>query len=294
MNNYKIYTYQPGFDAEQAQIGIQVALEWTWPFAYDLDDLLKIHSQPEFDPETHLYCFLENEMVGYLTLTPLSTTETEGAILSINFPRMKSGIKTVAPLLMEKALEFARKKGFRKVVGRVSSMNPIEIHWVEQAGFKLYDWGHKVYYQYELAHGKINLTNDLVEPINPECDLEEIAELASHWYKQPPNWCLQKLQDWHQYGVIAHTGIRSNGKWVASCLTARNVLRHETAANYYIYTPDKESLSLLLSTTISHCYDQTINDLIADLINEHREFEPVYQKLGFRKVADWAKCELDL
>jgi len=30
---------------------------------------------------------------------------------------------------------------------------------------------------------------------------------------------------------------------------------------------------------------------IADLVNEHRQYESIYQELGFRKVATWAYCE---
>jgi hypothetical protein len=45
---------------------------------------------------------------------------------------------------------------------------------------------------------------------------------------------------------------------------------------------------------IQTCIDKGLNNLIVDLVNEHLEYEPVYQKLGFIKVADWARCELSL
>ena len=294
MNNYIIRPYQPGFDAHQAQIGINVALNWVWPFAYDQDDLLKIQSQPDFDPETHLYCFLGDEMVGYLSLSPITIPDTRLSTVRLDFPRMKPGHEQAAPLLIENTLERINKKGIHRVLGRVSTMNPNEIIWAEQAGFKIYDWGYKVYYQYNLSQGKLTPPQDMVENIHPDRDLQEVAKLASLWYKQPVDWCLRQLEDWHQYGIITHNGIRSLGRWVAACLTARNVLRHETAANYYIYTPDEESLSYLLTSAINQCCDQGIFDLVADLINEHRLFEPVYLKLGFKKVAEWARCELDL
>lgn len=134
----------------------------------------------------------------------------------------------------------------------------------------------------------------MVENIRPESDLDEGAELAALWYKQSADWCLRRLEEWHRYGIIAHNGIRSAGKWKAACLTARNVLRHETAVNYYIYTPDEESLSSLLAIAINQCCDQGVVDLIADLINEQRAFKTVYLKLGFKKVAKWARCEFKL
>jgi hypothetical protein len=34
-----------------------------------------------------------------------------------------------------------------------------------------------------------------------------------------------------------------------------------------------------------------VRNVIADLVDEHRPYEPVYQQLGFAKVAEWARCE---
>jgi hypothetical protein len=74
-------------------------------------------------------------------------------------------------------------------------------------------------------------------------------------------------------------------------MAARNDLRPSTAANYHIYAPNGSTLKALLAHIIHKCIDSRIHNIIADLINEHREFEPVYQQLGFKKVADWARCE---
>jgi hypothetical protein len=49
----------------------QVAREWIWPNACDLEDLHAIYAQPGCDPDTHLYSFLGEQMVGYMTATIL-------------------------------------------------------------------------------------------------------------------------------------------------------------------------------------------------------------------------------
>ena len=42
---YDIREYQRGYERDQARIGIQVALSWLWPLAYDEDDgLILIHN----------------------------------------------------------------------------------------------------------------------------------------------------------------------------------------------------------------------------------------------------------
>jgi hypothetical protein len=49
-----------------------------------------------------------------------------------------------------------------------------------------------------------------------------------------------------------------------------------------------------LAKVVNACIDFGVINVIADLINEHRQYEPVYRKLGFRKVAEWARCEKEL
>lgn len=289
MTDYSIRTYQAGYEAEQARIGREVAKQWVWPFAYDQDDLQKIHSQPDFDPETQLYCFLDDEMVGYQTSNFMPSKGQTTA--SLDFPRLLHGHDQAGMILLEKALETLRNKGISKVVGRVSSMISNEVTWAEKAGFAIKDWGYKVYYAYPMSRGKLDVQDELVEEINPETDLEACARLASHWYKQSADWCLNLLQEWHQYGIITHLGIRSAGNWVASCMTARNVIRPSTAANFYIFTPDEKLLRPLISRVVNQCVDNNVEVLIADLIHDHRRCEPVYQQLGFTRVAEWGKCE---
>ncbi len=57
MQKYIVKEYQKWFEQDQARIGIEVARNWIWPYAYDLEDLLKASAQPDFDPDTRHYCF---------------------------------------------------------------------------------------------------------------------------------------------------------------------------------------------------------------------------------------------
>jgi hypothetical protein len=102
------------------------------------------------------------------------------------------------------------------------------------------------------------------------------------------------LREWHQAGIVAHVGVRQQGWLVAACLAARNVLRPSTAANCYVYVPGEQSLELLLARVVRGCTDAGVDNIIADLVNKRRQYESVHQELGFRKVAERARCERDL
>jgi hypothetical protein len=290
MQQYVIKDYQKGYEEDQARIGQEVANHWIWPYAYDLEDLLEIHARPDFDPETRHYCFLGDEMVGTMFSVITPSKDGDGSIATLDFPRFLPEHEQAAELLIEKALDTLKKKGVSRVEGRVTTMCPGDVQLAEKMGFSIWDWGYKVYYSYEMAWGKLNLPCDAAKEVIPEEDLDECAKIASLWYKRPPDWCHSLLAEWHREGVITHLGLWQQGELIASCMAAPNLIRPNTAAIYYIHTPDDHSLKALLVAVISKCVDFGVGNLIADLVNEHLPYEPVYQELGFRKVAEWARC----
>lgn len=294
MTNYTISNYHKGFEQDQVRIGIEAAKNWIWPYAYHLDGLLKVQSQPDFDPETTHYCFLDGRMVGYM-FSMVTTSPEDGAITAnLDFPRVEPGHEQAAELLMEWALETLCKKGVSRVTGRVTTMCSRDIQLAEKIGFSITDWGYKVYYSYEMSRGKIDLDHGSAIEIDPVKDLDACAKIAARWYQRSPEWCRSLLDEWHQEGLITHLGVRQNGELAASCLVAPNDVRPSTAAIFYIHTPDENCLRSMLAAVVDKCVEYGVDNVIADLIGAHRQYEPVYQQLGFRKVAEWARCEKEL
>jgi len=294
MNKYEIKNHQRGFEQDHARIALEVARDWVWPFAYDVNGLLKIHARPDFDPDTWHYCFLEGEMVGCMFSSILPTGESEIPTANLDFPRMLPGHEQGAELLIERAFEMLREKDVARITGRVTTMCPGDVRLAEQSGFSIKDWGYKVYYAYEMEWGKLTFPDGSAQEIDPEKHLDECAGIASKWYQRPADWCRSLLAEWHAEGLITHLGVRENGKLVAACMAAPNEIRPSTAAIYYIYTPDENHLKPMLAKVVNKCIGFGINNVIADLVNEHRPYEPIYQEMGFKKVAEWARCEKEL
>lgn len=291
MKKYEIRNYQKGFERDQVRIGLEVAQNWIWPYAYHLDGLLKIHSQPDFDPTTRHYCFLDDHMVGYMFSLVMQSGEDTPPNANLDFPRMMPGHEEAAELLLEKAFETLQQKRVSHIEGRLTTMCPGDIRLAEKSGFSIRDWGYKVYYSYEMQWGKLAFPDQVAQDIDPKKDLEECANIASKWYNRPSGWCHSLLTEWHEEGVITHLGVRKDGELIAACLAAPNDVRPSTAAIFYIYSPEEDSLKPMLTKVVNKCVDFGVTNVIADLINEHRQYEPVYQKMGFKKVADWARCE---
>jgi hypothetical protein len=290
MSSYTVKSYQPGFEYAQTEIGRKVCQDWVWPFAYDLDDLVKMTSRPEFDPSTRLYCLAGDEVVGYLFFDIAAEGETPSA--NLEFPRMLPGHEEGASLLMERALAVIQQKGIHQITGRVSTMAPHEITLAEEFGFAIKDWGFKLYYSYEMAQGKLEDDDRQASEIDPETGLEAAAAVAAYWYNRPTAWCLNLLREWQDSGmVITHQGVWQENRLVAACMAAPNLIRPATAANYYIYAPDAATLRPLLCAAINRCVDHGCRNLIADLVNEHRPYESLYQELGFHKTVEWGRVE---
>ena len=130
--HYEVKNYQPGFEQGQARIGIEVARKWVWPFAYDLDDLVKISAQPDFDPATRHYCFLGKDMVGYL-FSLISPQGDEGEMKAVlEFPRMLPGHEQAAVLFTGKGISIA--PGKRRFANQAGS---------RQCALGIYPWPNK-------------------------------------------------------------------------------------------------------------------------------------------------------
>ena len=294
MREYVIKEYRKGFEQDQVRVGLAVAQDWIWPYASSLPDLLRIHALPNFDPATRHYCFLGDEMVGYMFSVVTSLPGGDVSSANLDFPRMMPGHEDAAELLMERALEVLRRKGVSWVQGRVTTMCPHDIRLAERTGFFIRDWGYKVYYSYEMKWGKLDIPDEESEEVDPSVDLDQCAQVAARWYRRPPEWCRSLLEESHAEGLVTHTGVRKGGTLIAACMTAPNSVRPSTAAIYYIYTPDEQSLRPMLVRVVNRCLDHGIHNVIADLVNEHRQYESVYETLGFRKAAEWARCEKEL
>ena len=81
---------------------------------------------------------------------------------------------------------------------------------------------------------------------------------------------------------------------MASCLVAPNLVPPSTAGFYYFYEADVVCLRKMLRKVVHKCITFGVHNVIADLVNEHRMYESEYQELGFKRAAEWARCELKL
>ena len=64
---YKIKPYQESFLDDHVKIGTEVLKNWDNIGQSPKESLLQQYSQPDFDPNTKLYAFFGDKMVGFVT-----------------------------------------------------------------------------------------------------------------------------------------------------------------------------------------------------------------------------------
>ena len=93
---------------------------------------------------------------------------------------------------------------------------------------------------------------------------------------------------------VAHIGVCEDGEITAAAHVARNWYRASTAALFYVYARNARALRQLAAGAVEACIHEGVRNLIVDVINAHRCFEPTYLDLGFVEAAGHAMFQKEL
>jgi len=145
LTEYEIKTYQPGFEEQQEQIGMEVAKSFVVPHQTNKDRLKQVYTQPEFDPETRLYAFKGEKMVGFLTSRILDIGEDGIKKANLTPPSVLAGHEKVRDLLFNKAIDTLKKKEVKQIISNFGPRCNISSEQALKWGYKLAQQNHYVY-----------------------------------------------------------------------------------------------------------------------------------------------------
>ena len=297
-SEYVIKTYESGFEKYHKKIGLEVSKNWAWPF----EGFTEIYSDPNFDPETVLSCFKDNEMVGFVSLRLMGEGPgiliNEGVAAYLDIPRVISGFEDAADLLMKKIIQTLKNKGVKLIRTRVSTMRKNSIELAKRWGFKPhedYPLGYKIYYTYDLDKGKLDYpTNDL-QSFDRDYDLEDCSLGVSTYFRMPKerakNWILgfESRED-----LISHYVIRENGKLAGYCVALSNPHNEDIIATYYIEAANEDYMKQLIVRTVNDCIERNKKLYLIDIIGHLLKYEKLVKSLGFDNAATRGIFELKL
>jgi predicted AAA+ superfamily ATPase len=135
---YDIKSYREKYLDDHARIEANERNRWETIERPDKEqiktNLARRHSQPDFDPETQLYAFEEDRIVGFITS---SIYEEDGVIKGdLRMPFVAKGYEDARDPLLERVIEVLKTKGATSIRAMVSEYWGETVSVAKRNGFK--------------------------------------------------------------------------------------------------------------------------------------------------------------
>lgn len=285
--SYTIKTYEESFIDKQVELGIKATENWVGYSMTTVENLRNSYSQEDFDPETRLYAFKGDEMVGFLTCYIAEVDGEKEA--HYRLPIMLEGNEEGAQQLIEKSVEVLQKKGAKKII----------------TAFKD-DWGnHKNYvdnFNFELNPDQsttfaLTKINDLTVPqVNSEYSIEEL-DLEKHGEalvnifrdgfgltQEAAENNLNLIKSFDQDNMISHSAIFENGEIVGRLLLYKPTPEADFAYLGNIFAPsdkEEEFYDLFMNHVVKKSNEKGVTMINKTILGENLN-KSNYEKYGFK------------
>ncbi|MBN1330704.1 MAG: hypothetical protein JXA54_14620 [Candidatus Heimdallarchaeota archaeon] len=175
MSDYIIKTYEKGIENEQARVGIEATKDWTNFHQTPAENLIQTYASTDFDPETRIYAFKGDKLIGFMVSKILPDTGDGIVRVQHDIPLAIENPEKVSELLYEKGLEIWKNKGVKVIEIRVSEGWLGSKELAEKYGYKK---SRTLYVKTEAALNKIKVakSNNKFEDFNPERDKEQLIQ----------------------------------------------------------------------------------------------------------------------
>ncbi|MHA1124270.1 MAG: hypothetical protein ACTSO7_03900 [Candidatus Heimdallarchaeota archaeon] len=187
MAKYVIKKYEEGFEVDQERVGKEVAMNFLQPHQTTAERLKEVYSQDGFDPETRLYAFKDDEMVGFITTRILDDQEDGIKRANVTPPSVLSKHAEVNDILFNQAIDVLSKKGVQKVqtfFGARSDKNEVD---AKKWG---YNKGDTNYYLYKIETEDMDdsISTEKVSDFSFDKHQKTIAKVMAEEYERDFEW----------------------------------------------------------------------------------------------------------
>lgn len=290
-----IRIYRTGDEVQELAFDRQVVADWPWPVAYTESGLRRHISSPSFDPNRFVYAFDGDRMVGKAEIWFIRELERDCKIAYLLFPKTLPGYEMARGPLLDHLTRLLAESHVSKIQVRGSTAWEGSIEWLRDHGYSVVPdqpQGYKKYLKYDLNEGAVDESTCNVINLDMERDRSDIAHAASIWMGCSTESAFKSVERLlEEEDAIAHLGVQEGGETTAAALVAKNWYRSRTAALFYVYARNARAVRQLAAGAVEACIREGTADLIVDVINAHRCFEPTYLDMGFVEVADHAMFE---
>lgn len=192
--SYRVEYYREEFLEMQEQIGNTVFEKWVGQRQTTADDLKKAYSGENFDPETKLYAFKDDKMVGFLTASILPHQEDQPKTARMEFPLVLEDYEDAVPLLLETAFDTLRRKHVSLVLSRAAPLWGKTVELANQWGYELNNVMSKVS-TFDPREIEMNEDTSVVKQFDVESEIEAMLEFFVKIYDMTDDSQIQNIKN---------------------------------------------------------------------------------------------------
>ncbi|MHA2255531.1 MAG: GNAT family N-acetyltransferase, partial [Candidatus Heimdallarchaeaceae archaeon] len=183
MTEYEIRKYDESYIEDQVKIGMMLA-ERTFTYRQSsVEQVKQAYSREDFDPETRLYCFKGDELVGYIGARVREVEEEKIKIALSRLAFYLPGHEKVYDLLYDHLVEVLKTKDVKRIETGQTVAEGQYYDLAKKKGFELIQDGVNIY-EFDFSNFKEYETDSEAGDFDKETEAEQIVKMLGDLYTE--------------------------------------------------------------------------------------------------------------
>ncbi|MCY3410706.1 MAG: hypothetical protein INQ03_03620 [Candidatus Heimdallarchaeota archaeon] len=294
--SFEIKKYQESFIEAQVELGTRIMENWTFAGQTNAENLKRAYSAENFDPDTRLYAFMDEKLVGFVTATIQADEEGKPKTARLEFPITEE--PEVSEALLSKILKVLKEKGVKQVMTRASNVWGDTLKLVEKYDYKKDEVLTKVA---TIDPNSIDISsfddNPELKKLDHENDGKAFLELIKNYYQiddDQANAAYQQIKDIEDK-VLSHNIVKKDNKIIARLLTYQDPQQSEKGYIGTIISSDESYVKPLIKAAVESARGHAeVKELDIFLNRNSLDQEGLYKDFGilFEKEIGMYRKEL--
>ncbi|MHA1221033.1 MAG: hypothetical protein ACTSQB_04800 [Candidatus Heimdallarchaeota archaeon] len=295
MTKYEIKSYEPGFEVDQAKIGTEIAKSYPQPHQTNAEQLKERYAQEGFNPDTRLYAFKDNKMVGFLTSRVLDVGEDGILRANVTPPQVLAEHDEVSEILHNKALDVLRNKNVKVIQATFGCIQNKDKETAKKWGYKLVN---TQYYLYKIDVKSIDtsVSTEHVSSVDLKKHQEQLVSIITEEYGIEAERAKTILERWGTIeGIFAQGFVVEDGNDVkAFSFLVGNQVDPTKSRLFVIHAKGEEYMSQLLAKLAIVCKEQKIEEMQSAYTEESDIELEKYKPINFELLGTAGQFEMEL
>lgn len=216
MTDYTIKPYNESFIEKQVEIGNHFAQKWIAYGQSSVEQVKEVYSRETFDPETRLYCFKGDEMVGYIGANIVDVEEEKIKRAQTRLAFVLPGHEGAFNLLFDQLVEVLKQKEVAEIETPQTVLNDNYYEIAEKLGFSKTRTVTEIYLC-DPSNVKHFETENSIADYNNETDVEQVKSQLGETY---PNLAGDNLENYvkriaENENLLGYRVIKKDGEILA-------------------------------------------------------------------------------